>query len=274
MSDRELRRRAGRAIFRNAVISPQSLSILVIALMGVLLNISFLGLDPAAWLIFGAIAELLYVGFTFSDPHAASAAVSRMFRREFDPRTVRNQHARQRLEQALEYYNQMSRLAAQTSGARRVQMDATISRVDDWIESIYRIAHRIDNYEENDLINRDRLRVPNDLKVMRQRLSSEPDESIREEIEESIRMKETQWRNLQDLDAYVKRADVQLDATLTALGTIFAQLQLMDSKAIDNSRAARLKEKIDEEVLSLRDTIDTIDDVQAHSLYTLSAYSE
>lgn len=272
MTHPDLHQRARRAIFRNAIFSPQSLSILMIVLFGVLLDISFLGASSQLWLAFGLIAEVLYLGATFTDPSAASHAVSQMFRRDFNPGEIKNPHARQRLEQALEYYQQMQRLASLASGARRVQFDSTVSQIDDWIEQIFRIARRIDSYEENEIIRRDRLRVPNDLNVMRQRLASEPDESIQREIHDAVNLKEEQLHNLQEMERYVKRANAQLDTTLTALGTIFTQLQLMDSRSIDGARASRLKAKINEEVTSLRDTIDTIDDVQASSIYRLSAY--
>ena len=266
----ELEHRARRAIFKHAILSPQSLSLLLISVFGTGLGISFLGGDPLLWLGFGAIAELFYLGATITDPRAASHAVSDMFRRDYNPADIRNPHARQRLEQALAYHRNMQSLAAETAGARRVQIEATVSEVDDWLEQIFRMARRIDNYNENELINRDRLRVPNELGVLRQRHASETNANLQAELAAAIRLKETQWANLQALETNIKRADIQLDNTLAALGTVFAQLQLMDSKSGQGGRVQRLQQDITEEIASLKDTIDAIDDVQAHSEYMTS----
>jgi hypothetical protein len=89
-------------------------------------------------------------------------------------------------------------------------------------------------------------------------------------LEETIRLKETQLSNLKMLETNVKRADIQLDNTLTALGTVYAQVQLLDSKEVDGRRAHRLRQEIQDEVLSLKDTIEALDDVQATSSYAVS----
>jgi hypothetical protein len=266
----EMYRRARQAMLRAAFLSPQSLSILFVTLFGLGLQIEFLGGEPWLWAIFGLVSEMFFIGATFTDQRAASAAVSRMFRQRYDPSVIRNPHARQRLDQALEYFRNMQELSAQTSGARHVQIEATIDGIDSWIEQIFRIARRIDNYAENALINRDRLRVPNEINVLQQRLAHESDSGIQDELEDAIQLKRRQLDNLQHLENNIKRADIQLDNTLAALGTIYAQLQLMDSKAVGGSRAHRLKQEINTEIMALQDTIDAIDDVQASSYYTLS----
>src|SRR5262245_39416777 len=115
MSDQNLYRRARGAILKQALLSPQSLSLLLISLFGMFLQIPFLGGDLSIWLAFGAVAELFYVGATFSDPRASSHAVSKMFERTFNPAEVKNPHARQRLEQAIDYFQNMQKLVAQTS---------------------------------------------------------------------------------------------------------------------------------------------------------------
>lgn len=273
MTKSDLYRRARRSMLRGALLSPQSLSIILISLFGVGLRVSFLGAGPELWLGFGAMAETFFIGATLTDKRAAAQAVSSMFTRNFSPAEIKNPHARQRLEQALEYYRNMQRYAVETAGARRVQIESTVAGIDDWVEQIFRIAKRIDNYAENDLINRDRLRVPNDINIMRQRFASEVDSHLQRELQEAIQLKETQWQNLQQLDKNIKRADIQLDNTLSALGTIYTQLQLMDSKAVEGGRTQRIKQEINSEILALQDTIDAIDDVQSNSLYTLSAYS-
>ncbi len=267
----DLQRRARTAIFRSAILSPQSLSLGLISTLGAGLGIGFLGINPIGWLVFGAVAEIAYLGTTLTDTQANTRAVAQMFQREYNPAEIKNRHARQRMEQSLEYYRNMQELAATTNGARRVQIDSTISEVDDWVEQIFRIAKRIDNFQENTLIARDRLRVPDEIKMLQQRLAREADGGIQVELNDAIRIKQTQLQNLEALDTNIRRADIQLDNTLSALATVYTQLQLLDSKSIQGGRAHRIKEEINNEVLSLRDMVEAIDDVQTSSSYMVSA---
>jgi hypothetical protein len=260
-------KQAKRAIIRSALFSPQSATIAVVSIIGFAMEISVLGMLPGVWLILGTVGILAYLWATITDPAAVSSVVSRMFERQYNPMDIRNLRARQRLQQALEYVQNIQRLGQQQGGAMRTQIEATVSEIDDWVEQIYKIARRIDIYEDNTLINRDRARVPNELNVLRQRLENEPDERVKTELEGTVRLKETQLSNLKMLETNIRRADIQLDNTLAALGTIYAQVQLLDSKEVDGRRAHRLRQEIQDEVLSLKDTIEALDDVQATGSY-------
>jgi hypothetical protein len=147
----------------------------------------------------------------------------------------------------------------------RVQLNTTASELNEWVAQIYKIARRIDMFEENSLLSRDLARVPDELKILEQRLDSEDDPTLREELQESIRLRETQLENLKTLEKNIKRADIQLDNTVAALGTIFAQVQLLDARDVDSRRTDRLRQSIRDEVSSLRDTVDAIDDVHQSS---------
>ena len=262
-------KQAKSALIQSTLFSPQSATIAAVAVMGFAMEISVLGLQPALWLLFGVVGILAFMWATMTDPDAVSSVVSRMFEREYNPLDIKNLRARQRLQQSLEYVQNIRRVGQQRGGAMRSQIAATVSEIDDWVEQIYKIARRIDFYEDNSLINRDRARVPNEINVLRQRLENEADDGVKAELESTIQLKETQLSNLKMLETNIKRADIQLDNTLTALGTIFAQVQLLDSKEVDGRRTNRLRQEIQDEVLSLKDTIEALDDVQATSSYAV-----
>jgi hypothetical protein len=63
------------------------------------------------------------------------------------------------------------------------------------------------------------------------------------------------------LDNTIQRAELQLENTLTPLGTIYSQTMLVDAKDIDNGRARRLRQEIDEEVNELNDVLLAMDEV-------------
>lgn len=259
----ELRGRAWQAILSNAFFSVESAVIVALAIA--LFGLGFQPFDwwqSAYWLLFGLLAEAVYIGATISDPKANERAVDAMLSARYDPDDIKNPAARERLKRALEYRALITEAAYRHSGPLRSQILATGSEINAWIEQIYTLAQRLDEFEENAVISRDRRLVPQDLKNLRRRLEAEPSAEMRAELEEAIQTKETQLANLTSLENNIKRADIQLDHTLSALGTVYAQVQLIGSKDVDSARTRRLQEDIREEVASLQDTISAIDEVQ------------
>lgn len=261
----ELRERAWRAILSRAFFSAESA--IIIALSIVLFGLGFLPFDwwqPAYWLVFGAVAEALYLGVTITDPKAAQNAVNAMLTDQYTPHDIKSPVAREQLKRALEYHRLIGEAALRHKGGMRSNIESTASEINAWIEQIYRLARRMDSFEENDVIARDRRMVPQDVKNLRRRLEIEQEPSVRQELEEALHSKQTQLENLRTLENNLKRAEIQLDQTVTALGTVYAQVQLIDAKDIDSARATRLQNNIREEVLSLEDTISAIDEVNAY----------
>ncbi len=260
-----LRERAWQAILGRAFFSVESA--VIIALSIVLFGLGYMPFEwwqAGYWLAFGALAEVLYLGVTVTDPKAAQRAVDAMLTERYNPSEIRNPIARERLKRALEYRRLIGEAAGKYSGAMRTNLDATSSEISDWIAQIYVLAKRMDSFEENEVINRDRRMVPQDLKNLRRRLETEDADSVRAELEEAIQTKETQLANLRNLENNIKRADIQLDHTLSALGTVYAQMQIIDAKDLDSGHAQRLQEDIRDEVMSLQDTISAIDEVQSY----------
>ncbi len=263
----QMRGRAWRAMVRQAFFSLESAVIIALAI--VLFGLGYQPFDwwqPAYWLIFGAVAEALYLGATVSDPRAAQRAVDAMLTEHYDPDDIRNPRARERLRRALEYRRLIAEAARRHSGAMRVSLEATASEINDWVALIYTLARRLDEFEENSVLARDRRLVPHDLTNLRRRLRTEQSPAVRAELEEAIQAKELQLANLRALEERVKRAEIQLDQTLSALGTVYAQVQVIDSRGADRARTERLQEDIHEEVSSLADLIAAIDEVQNYRL--------
>lgn len=261
-------RRARTRVVQSAILSPQSLSIMLVALLGFVADVAVLGLPSVLWLAIGLVGVFLFLVASFSDPSAVSRSIDRFLLRQFNPADIQNTRARQRLQQALEYAENIQNLGIQRGGAMRIQLEGTVSEVHDWLEQIYKIARRVDLYEGNSLINRDLARVPDEVKLLQQRYANESDSRVQTELQETIRLKQTQLDNLRAIEANIKRADLQLDNTVAALGTIYAQVQLLDAKDVDSRRTQRLRQDIRDEVLSLKDTIEALDDVQGANLYS------
>ena len=57
------------------------------------------------------------------------------------------------------------------------------------------------------------------------------------------------------------RAELQLENTLTALGTVYSQALLLDARDMDSTKTQRLRDNISEQVASLNDLQSSLDEV-------------
>ena len=223
--------------------------------------------QPWFWLVFGVIAESIYLWATVTDPVASQQAVSRMLMERYDPRDIRNMSARQRLQKALEYKRQIDDFVSKQTGAMKVSLADTANEINNWIELIYRLGKAIDTFEANGIIDRDRRAVPTELENLKRRLAVETDPGVKAELQEAIEIRQRLLDNLQSIANSVKRTDIKLDNTLAQLSTVYAQMQLLDTKAVDSGRAQRLRSEIKDEIASLADTINAMDEVYSYQGY-------
>ncbi len=267
MTENDVRTRATGAVITNALFRWESLvTIALTAILFLFVQQPFPWWQPWFWIVAGLIAEAALVVSAITDPNASAEAVAREFESKYDLRQVRSAVSRKRLEDALEYRRNMLRLSEHHSGAMRVQLQQTIADVNDWIGQMYDLALHIDSFEGNELVERDRKMVPQQLDKVQIRLRSETDAGVQRDLQEQADRLQLQLDNLNATANSVKRAEIQLDSTLSSLGTIYAQMSLLGAKDVDSSRAQRLRQDIRDEVSSLQDTIDAMEEVQAQRL--------
>jgi len=263
----DVRSRATGAVITNALFRWESLvTIAITAILFLFVPAPFPWWQAWFWIVAGLIAEAALVVSAISDPNASAAAVAREFEGKYDLHQIKNPVSRKRLEDALEYRRNMATLANQRSGAMRTQLQQTIADVNDWIGQMYDLAQHIDGFESNELVERDRRMVPQQLDKVQIRLRTETDPGVQKDLKEQADRLQLQLDNLNSTANSIKRAEIQLDSTLSSLGTIYAQMSLLGAKDVDSSRAQRLRQDIKDEVSGLQDTIDAMDDVQAQRL--------
>lgn len=267
MTDSPIRRRAFGAILSSALLSWQSLiTIAITAVLFLFVPQPFEWWQAWFWLVAGAVAEAAFVISSLADPEAAEQAVAREFAQKYDLNEIRSAVSRQRLQDAIDYRKNMATLAGRHGGSMRASLLSTIADVDEWISHMVNLARHIDSFESNDLVERDRRSVPQQLEKARHRLKIETDAAVRSDLQEQVRQLELQLANLEATVSSIKRAEIQLDSTLSSLGTIYAQMSLIGTKEVDSSRAQRLRLEIRDEVNQLQDTIAALDEVQSQRL--------
>jgi hypothetical protein len=267
----ELRERAARALISYAVFRWESAVTLALTLILVILFPDpFRGALPFwrwwFWVVLGIIAEALIVVTSIYDPEVREQVVGEMFREKFNPKEIGTADYRKKIAKALEYREQMEVLLQRTrDGALHVHLEATVNDVSDWISNMFDLARRLDHYRRSQVLQQDRKSVPVAIQDLRNRLAQETNAQVRAQLERTIQNQQAQLTQLEVLDNTMERAVLQLDDTLSAMGTIYAQMQLIGAKDIDSGRAERLREDIADQVYSLHDIVQAMDEVYLSS---------
>lgn len=266
----EVRQRVMGTLIVNALTRWESLlTLAVTAILFLFVNdISLLGVDwqPWFWLILGGVAEAAFITSVITDPEETQEALAQEFERQYDIAHIRNTVSRERLKSALEYRRSMLKLVKKHQGAMRTSLRQTVDDINDWIRHMYELAQHIDSFQDNVIVERDLKAVPQKIEKVKIRIDREDDPRVRKDLENQLRQLEQQQKNLEATQSSVKRAEIQLESTLSSLGTVYAQMSLLGTKEVDSSRAQRLRLEIQDEVASLQDTIDAMDEVQMQGM--------
>ncbi|MEZ4672458.1 MAG: hypothetical protein R3E39_31525 [Anaerolineae bacterium] len=207
-----VRQRAFGAILRNAILSWQTgltLAVTIILFFGVQIT-NIPGWQQWFWLVLGGAAERGVYRLQPSDPKAATQAVAREFDAKYDLGQIHNSVSRQRLQSALEYRRNMITLAGRHDGAMRANMQQTIADINDWIGHMCDLALHIDAFDNNELVERDRKMVPQQIEKTQIRLKNETDPSVKKDLEEQLKTLTQQRDNLDATVNSVKRAEIRI----------------------------------------------------------------
>jgi hypothetical protein len=270
MSD--LRQRAIGTLIRNAVFSPISAIVIAagIALIGLNVDIPVLGaaLNLSSWWWLAGLAPLwlIVVAAQIVSRSAGEAAVSEALRETFDVAVITNPHLQQNVAQAIAYRQRIDAAVGRFRGSiMHERMKDAADQVEEWVRRIYTLSRRLDVFRNDGVITADLRSVPESIRALQQRLSAAEDDSIRRDILDTIERRKTQLAALQNLSQTMTRAELQLENTLTALGTVYSQMLLVDARDVDSSKTQRLRDSILDQVNSLNDVLSSMDEVYSES---------
>jgi hypothetical protein len=264
----ELERKAARAIltrsiyrWESAVIIAATLSLSLLALAKVI-PASFGLWQWWFWLILGGLGEAALVWSSVRDPEFRAKAVAEMFREKFNVRQIRSDKLRQRAEKALEYRERIDETINQArEGIMREHLTDVSRGMNRWLENVFRLARRLDAYEHDEVIHQDLQTVDPAIESLKKRLAVEDDGTVQRQISQAIAQRQIQKDNLRKLENVMERAEFQLESTITAMGTVYSQVMILDSREVASGRAQRLQEEIDDQIQTLQDVVQTMDEV-------------
>ncbi len=267
-----LERRARRAIAWHALLRWESAVIIALTLV-ISAFLALLSLVPGSGFPFlwtlvalgiGLLTEAIVFYSSITDEEENAQVVANLLRDQYKSRHLRSRKRKAQLNKALEYQALIISTVRRTrEGVLRDRLGRATEPVDDWIEAIYRLAARLDVYDQNQVIKRDLRSVPLSIENFKKRLDEEDDPAVQKTLRNTISDKERQWEHLSHLQNTMERAEYQLESTLASLGTVYAQLQAVDVRGAEKGRAERLRQDIDEQVAQLQDLGEAMDEVYA-----------
>jgi len=267
-----LERRARRAIFWHALLRWESAVIIALTLV-IFAFLALLSLVPGSSFSFvwalvalgiGLLTEATVFYSSITDEEENAQVVATLLRAQYKPKHLRSRKRKAQLNKALEYQALIIGTVQRTrEGVLHDRLARATEPVDDWIDAIYRLAARLDVYDQNQVIKRDLRSVPVSIENFKNRLAEEDDPTVQKTLRNTVADKERQWEYLSHLQNTMERAEYQLESTLAALGTVYAQLQAIDVRGAEKGRAERLRQDIDEQVAQLQDLGEAMDEVYA-----------
>ena len=262
--------RARRAIFWHALLRWESAAVialtLVISAFLALVALGSAGGFSLLWALValgvGLLTEAIIFFSSVTDEEENARVVAALLRDQYKPKHLRSRKLKAQLNKALEYQGLiMATVRRIRSEVLRDRLVRATEPVDDWIEAIYRLSTRLDAYEQNQVIKRDLRSVPLAVDNFKKRLAQEDDPAVQATLRNTIADKERQWEHLSHLQNTMEKAQYQLESTMAALGTVYAQVQTIDLRGAEKGRAERLRQEIDDQVTQLQDLSEAMDEV-------------
>lgn len=262
-----LEERVQKAIWQESFVRWESA--VVLALTAMLTTFSAVGVPLVdfvpfwGWLLGGLLAEAGLVYSSVLDPEFGRRVVAKMLQNEFKPERLKDKKLQRQINEALDYRSRIEKgIRERTDSVLKDELTETAGQIDDWLENIYDLAKRIDRYqEEREILHRDRVRAESRLAQLHADFERAQNGAIKEQIQTTMNSLERQLQTLETLEATIQRARLQLENSLTHLGTIYSQTMLVDAKDIDRGSARRLRHEIAEEVTELNDLLMSMEEV-------------
>jgi hypothetical protein len=258
-----IEREASRALLKNAIFRIESALMVGGAILASVFLPEVISWIPwFAWPVLGVFGELAIIVTSLTDKAEQKKVAESLFREKYNASGIRDRRLQEKLKEAEQYRQRIqSVVEQQKSGILRDRLVGTTAQVYDWIANMVALARRIDEYRTDQITRRDLTNVPKDIERLKWRLDRETDPRVREQMTTTMASSQQHLAALRELHGRMERADLQLDHSLAALGTVYSQMLLIGSKDVDSDRAERLGDDIRGEVMALQDLVDSLNEV-------------
>ncbi len=166
------------------------------------------------------------------------------------------------LDQARVYQAQIDQLLRASSNmSNRAHRLHLVAQINLWTDAVQTLVGHIASLRRDELIRRDMAAVPRAIETLEAQLPHEIDPAIRAQLERTLTNRKNQLASLGLLQSNIKRAEIQLESTLSLLGTIYSQI-LIGQSTNHVADYGRLSIDVDEEVRRLQDQLEALWEVK------------
>jgi hypothetical protein len=166
------------------------------------------------------------------------------------------------LDQAQLYQAQLNQVLKDTSNkSNAVHQQRLAAQINIWVEAIQDLVQRIASLRQDTLICQDMAVVPQAIENLEAQLAGETDAATRAQLERALNNRRNQLTALALLQRTLKQAEIQIENTLSLLGTIYSQI-LTGQSTNHVADYSRLSANVDEEVGRLQDQLEALREVK------------
>ncbi|MDM8545811.1 hypothetical protein [Candidatus Venteria ishoeyi] len=212
---------------------------------------------------FGLLSESLLFYSSITDTDNSRMIIDRLLREQYYPKDLKNQQLQAQIDKAFAYHSRLeSRVNRWRDTSLKDHLNETAEQVREWLKTSYTLAQRIDRYlSEYELLQADRVHASQRLKVLERQFQQEKDPGLRKQLEITQGGLQRQVAALDNVDNTMKQAKLQLEHTISAVGTIYSQTLLIEARELDGSRLGRVREEVAGEITQLNDILSAMSDV-------------
>jgi uncharacterized protein YoxC len=181
---------------------------------------------------------------------------------EGDEELVSEEKLQGYVDQALAYQAQIEQAIKSSAGqTERFHQERLVRQIETWTGSITSLVHRLNSLRQDALIRRDLQQVPKAISDLQQRLANITDPELKAQLERTLANRQKQLASLKALQSTMERAEIQIESTLSMLGTIYSQI-LTGQSTSHVADYDRLSEDVNEEVRLLQDHLEALREVR------------
>lgn len=159
--------------------------------------------------------------------------------------------------QAQGYQEEIETIIQTADDTKQSELQRLGKQIDTWTKAIGRLVKRINELSQNEIVRRDMDRVPTAIADIEARLKQETDPRLRTKLQHTLLKRQKQWRALQALQQTLQQAEIEVESTLSSLGTIHSQI-LTGQSTSEIANYKRLAVEVTEEVQRLEEHLQTL----------------
>ncbi len=163
------------------------------------------------------------------------------------------------LQRAVEYIWKIEALLKTNPNGHEQQL---LTQIYAWWQMIEAMTQVLTDLDQNThMIQTDLSHLPNIITDLEQQISQETDPLLQTDLEQMLRQRQSQQQALEQLQTTRRRAEIQIERTISVLGTIYSQL-LTCRSTFHVFDYQELADNVADELLHLQDYLEALHEVK------------